>query len=246
MIDDRLDQGRGHLDLADAGLGLRVRDAEAGAVRVVQAYVADPHGAQLAGSHPGPAEGLADDPSTRVPAANHPRAQPLGVEGHRRPRQVQTLGDLCGTQAARQQARHRSCRLTRLLIRRDVQQAVLLRRGGEQRGQFVDLEEAPARFGDVDLHPATAGRVRRDVAVLDRLVQDRSQDVAQLGPCGGSAPASSASAGAAVELVQHDPHPLAPKPHARVPSESVWVWIVPVVGRAIVTCPLLVTRMAAA
>jgi hypothetical protein len=35
------------MDLADAGLGLRVGDVEARAARVVQAQVADPHVAQL-------------------------------------------------------------------------------------------------------------------------------------------------------------------------------------------------------
>jgi hypothetical protein len=49
VLDDCLDEVGGHLHLADAGLGLGVWDAEAGAVGVVQAQVA----AELTRPHPG-------------------------------------------------------------------------------------------------------------------------------------------------------------------------------------------------
>ncbi|MEX0972372.1 MAG: hypothetical protein WDZ46_03845 [Solirubrobacterales bacterium] len=60
VLDHRLDQVGAHLHLADAALGLRVGDAEARSLGVVEAQVADLQVAQLAGADSAAAEHLAD------------------------------------------------------------------------------------------------------------------------------------------------------------------------------------------
>ncbi len=50
MVDDGLGEGRGHLDFADARVGLGVGEVEVGAGWVVESEVADSEIAQFAGA----------------------------------------------------------------------------------------------------------------------------------------------------------------------------------------------------
>ncbi|HYM46773.1 MAG TPA: hypothetical protein VES65_11520 [Solirubrobacteraceae bacterium] len=70
VLDHDLDEVWAHLDLADARLGLRVRDVEAGALGVVQPYVPDLDVAQLAGARASTTEDLDDHPPTHVSPAD--------------------------------------------------------------------------------------------------------------------------------------------------------------------------------
>jgi hypothetical protein len=54
---------------------------------------------------------------------------------------------------------------------------VWLAAGGEEGGKLVHLQERPSRFRDLDVHALGAGGVSGDVLVLDRLVEDRGEDV---------------------------------------------------------------------
>ncbi len=96
------------------------------------------------------------------------------MERNGRLRDAELLRDLVRPQTTREHPAHQQRRRTR---RGPRLRFVALRRGRriEQRCQLVHLQEGPARLGDVDLHPASAGGVVVDLAVLDRLVQDRRQ-----------------------------------------------------------------------
>jgi hypothetical protein len=63
-----VDQVRRHLHLTDPCLGLRVRDAEPSAVRIVEPDVAQAYVAQLAHAHPAAREHLDDRPPPEVRA----------------------------------------------------------------------------------------------------------------------------------------------------------------------------------
>ena len=77
MRDEGFDEVGGHLDLADAGLGLGVGDVEARAVGVVEAEVTDAQVAQLADADAAAAEDLDDRAAAGVAAA----ASRRGVAG---------------------------------------------------------------------------------------------------------------------------------------------------------------------
>ena len=65
--------------------------------------------------------------------------------------------------------------------RASTRPAWVLRAGRVDQGaQLVELEEAALRLGHADAHPLAAGRVALDVAVLDRVVEDRREHVDQL------------------------------------------------------------------
>ncbi|HEX3608077.1 MAG TPA: hypothetical protein VHU14_00185 [Solirubrobacterales bacterium] len=93
VLDHRLDQVGAHLHLADAALGLRVGDAEARSLGVVEAEVADLQVAQLAGADAAAAEYLADDAAADVAAADL-GAEATQVEADRRLGDAEALGDL--------------------------------------------------------------------------------------------------------------------------------------------------------
>jgi hypothetical protein len=57
---------------------------------------------------------------------------------------------------------------------------VLLARCVDQRRQLVHLQERPFGLGDMDTHALPARRVVVDVAVLDRVVEDRGELVDHL------------------------------------------------------------------
>ena len=56
-----------------------------------------------------------------------------------------------------------------------VREIVLLGRCVDQRGQLVHLKERPPGLGDMDAHALHARGVVIDVAVLDRVVEDRGE-----------------------------------------------------------------------
>lgn len=70
MLDHCLDKVGAHLDLADACLDLRVRDAKARALGIVETYLPDADLAKLADSHAGAAQDLADDATPDIAAAD--------------------------------------------------------------------------------------------------------------------------------------------------------------------------------
>ncbi|HSZ13082.1 MAG TPA: hypothetical protein VK790_03500 [Solirubrobacteraceae bacterium] len=177
MLNDAVHEIGADLHLADAGLRLRVGDLKARAVGVVQANMPDLDVAELAGARPSVAEDLHHDPPPDVAA---PDLQPElckvvadgGLGEPKLPR------DLLGRLALAVKVRHLRGGEPEL-DRSDVlgERDVLLGRRVDQRGELVHLEERPLGLGDMDAHALPARGVVVDVAVLDRVVEDRGEPV---------------------------------------------------------------------
>jgi hypothetical protein len=204
VVDDGLDEVRRHLHLPDAGLRLRVGDAEAGAVLVVEANVSDAQVAQLAGAHPAAAKDLAHRAPADV-AAPDVRAQPAHVPRDRALGNAELGGDLRRPLPLREQVRDEPRRRPEVGQRRRGGQRRVLRGGCiEQDGQLVHLQERSPRLRHAHAHALAARRVVVDVTVLDRVAQDRRERVDQLADRGcserhGAPAATVADVGTGVE-----------------------------------------------
>ncbi|HKG04753.1 MAG TPA: hypothetical protein VKB03_16395 [Conexibacter sp.] len=180
VVDHCLHEVRRHLHLADARLGLRVGDAEASAVLVVQADVADPHVAQLADARAAAPEDLTHDAPADVATTDVP-VESAQVPCDRASRDAELLGDLRGSLALREHVRDEARGRAELRERWCIRQWRVLRgRGVQQRCQLVHLKERALRLRDAHAHALPASRVVLDVAVLDRVIEDRRERVDQL------------------------------------------------------------------
>src|SRR5947209_1853524 len=98
VLDERLDQVRGHLHLAHTGRGLRGADVQTRTVAVVKAHITHPQLTQLADAQAAAGQQLDRRPAANIGRAT--RAQSCEVKADRRLRQAQLGRDLTERAAA--------------------------------------------------------------------------------------------------------------------------------------------------
>lgn len=104
MLDERLGEVWTHLDIADAGFGLCVRDVEARAADVVQADMADSQITEFAVAHAAVAEHPNDERAAQVRTSRDRHAARVPVDG--RLAAAEFLGNRVLAHSAREEFRH--------------------------------------------------------------------------------------------------------------------------------------------
>jgi hypothetical protein len=169
--DDGLRQVRAHLHLADASLGLRIRDVETRASGVVEAHLPDPKIAKLACPNPAPPQDLADDATADVTGTDV-GTEVSQVMSDRRLRDPELGRDLARAKALQHKTSHHRGRRSDVCwrIRRELQ--ILLGCRIKHGCQLVHLQERSLRLRSSNSNPSRSRGVVVDMPVFDGLVED--------------------------------------------------------------------------